>query len=635
MESAEDAQGPDNTDKLDASAAQAATPDGPSPAPAANSASAAAPAAASGTPGLLQTALGSGQSLYLSGLFLVMSAACAVFFSGLGQYPLFNPDEALYAEPAREMLVTGEYITTLLNYVVRYTKPPLVIWAMAASYKVFGVNEFAARFFGVACGAILVALTYLLIARYVSVRAAIIGGLSLVVAPLFVLTAREAITDMPLALFMAGSQMALFHAFKTKRFGFALSAYVLLGLAVMTKGPVGIVLPLAIIFAYHFLRGEIKQALRFYQPYKAALVIGAISVPWFVLEIWITKGAYFQEFIVRENFQRFTAVVDSHKQPFWYHAAAMFGGYLPFSLYLPQIFAVRLRNFFPGLFQKRRPKETLSYLRLVLLKFLQSLRGKDVVLSRFAELRNFLKAQTEADDLYFYCFLWAISVLVFFSMSVSKLLPYTLPAFPAMAILVGGELESAFVNASFARVCFPMLAALLAYAGAGIIAPNLMLKSKHLPADLPALVKSFAAVQAAIAFIAIVLGRLRRYPAAVTTFAIASCATFGAYLKTGVPIISAKLEGQLPDFCHYVGQSDLPIIVFDMRKPGVPFYAHRRVENINGGEELKARLSQIPSAYILTTVNKIDFLQTIKNAKVISHGDDYALVHFAGPETAE
>ncbi len=86
-----------------------------------------------------------------SGLVLVMSTSCMVFFNGLGKYPLFNPDEALYAEPAREMLVTGEYITTLLNYVVRYTKPPLVIWAMAGSYKIFGVNEFAARFFGVAC----------------------------------------------------------------------------------------------------------------------------------------------------------------------------------------------------------------------------------------------------------------------------------------------------------------------------------------------------------------------------------------------------------------------------------------------------------------------------------------------------
>ncbi|MBS2010745.1 MAG: glycosyltransferase family 39 protein, partial [Cyanobacteria bacterium SZAS TMP-1] len=204
--------------------------------------------------------------LKLSGLILVLLSSCFVLFTGLGQCPLFNPDEALYAEPAREMLVTGEYVTTLLNYVVRYTKPPLCIWAMALSYKVFGVNEYAARFFGVACALVLIAFTYLLIARYVSVRAAVVGALSLAVAPLFVLTAREAITDMPLALFMAGSQMAFFHAFKSRRFSFALAGYVLLGLAIMTKGPVGVVLPVAILFVYHFLRGELRAAWLFYRP---------------------------------------------------------------------------------------------------------------------------------------------------------------------------------------------------------------------------------------------------------------------------------------------------------------------------------------------------------------------------------
>ncbi|HMO19465.1 MAG TPA: hypothetical protein PKC98_00695, partial [Candidatus Melainabacteria bacterium] len=88
-------------------------------------------------------------------------AACTMFFSHLGDMPIFSPDEALYAEPAREMLETGEYVTTYLNYEVRYTKPPLFIWAIAAYMKAFGVSEFAARGFSAACGAILVGITYL------------------------------------------------------------------------------------------------------------------------------------------------------------------------------------------------------------------------------------------------------------------------------------------------------------------------------------------------------------------------------------------------------------------------------------------------------------------------------------------
>ena len=152
--------------------------------------------------------------LAITSVFLL---ACVVFFYKLGSFPLFNPDEALYAEPAREMLECGEYITTLLNYVVRFTKPPLCIWAMAASYQVFGVNEFAARFFGAACGAVLVAITCGFIIRFISLRAAVPAALTLVSAPLFVGTAREAITDMPLSLFMACAQMAFFTAFESGR----------------------------------------------------------------------------------------------------------------------------------------------------------------------------------------------------------------------------------------------------------------------------------------------------------------------------------------------------------------------------------------------------------------------------------
>jgi 4-amino-4-deoxy-L-arabinose transferase-like glycosyltransferase len=550
-------------------------------------------------------------ALKLSGLLLVMLTSCMVFFSGLGQYPLFNPDEALYAEPAREMLVTGEYVTTLLNYVVRYTKPPLSIWAMALCYKVFGVNEYAARFFGVACAALLVAAVYLMIARYVSIRAAVVGALSLAVAPLFVLTAREAITDMPLALFMAGSQLAFFHAYKARRFGFALAAYILLGLAVMTKGPVGIVLPLAILFAYHCLRGEVRAALSFYRPVTGALIVGAIVIPWFALEISVTKGAYFQEFIVRENFQRFTAVVDNHKQPFWYHAAAMFAGYFPFSFYLPQFLWPRLD------------------------KLIKSFKGGETILAKLSRLRAALLANSNEEDLYFYCILWAFFVLVFFSLSVSKLLPYTLPAFPAMAVLVAGELEGAFVAANWARICYPLMAMLLVYAGAGVLAPHFMQKVRSLPAELPGLVKSFAAVQAGLAFLAILLGRLRFFACAVTMFALLSAGVFAVYQNRALPVLSAKLEGQLPDFAHFAGQSDLPIIVFDMRKPGVPFYALRRVENINGGDELGRRLSQVPAAYILTRVDKLAFLQSFKKARVVSKNGEYALVHFVNEEAVE
>ena len=558
-----------------------------------------------------------GASSLPGGLILVLTTACLVLFANLGRFPLFNPDEALYAEPAREMLVTGEYITTLLNYVVRYTKPPLVIWAMALSYKTLGVSEFSARLFGAACGVALVGAVYLMISRYISTRAAVIGALSLVYAPLYVLTAREAITDIPLALFMAGAQMAFFHAFKSRRFIWAVIAYVLTGLAIMTKGPVGLVLPLAILFAYHFLRGELASAWRFYRPMAGLLIVGAISLPWFIVEINVTHGEYFREFILRENFQRFTDVVDNHKQPFWYHAAAMFGGYFPFSLYLPQVLWLqlsRLYNLLWANFARAGMAESWA---------------NNSPLALYDKFKKLLLNQAEREDLYFYCLIWAFAVLVFFSLSVSKLMPYTLPAFPAMAILTAGEIEGAFLASAFMRLCAPILAMVLIYAGAGMIAPPLLKKAHHVPEGLGEIIKGFAAAEAAVAVIALVIARLRRPVAAVTMLAVCGAAVFAVFLNLTLPRVSAKFEGQLPAYAALAGKSNLPIIVFDMRKPGVPFYALRQVLNINGGDELKQRLATIPQAYILSKVDKLDFLQAIPDMVLENKEGDFCMFKYS------
>src|SRR3990167_6136191 len=160
----------------------------------------------------------------------------------------------------------GAYLTTLLNYDVRFTKPPLVIWAMALCYQIFGVNEFAARFFCASCGAILASCTYAILERYRGVACGVLGTLALIVAPLYVAAGRMAITDMPLALFIAGSLFAFYRAFREQDAFWRWTGYVLLGFAVMTKGPVGLVLPVLVLGVYHGLRGNWREALRFYRP---------------------------------------------------------------------------------------------------------------------------------------------------------------------------------------------------------------------------------------------------------------------------------------------------------------------------------------------------------------------------------
>ncbi len=568
----------------------------------------------------------------LLGLLAVTAIAAFVYFNGLGNLPLFNPDEALYAEPAREMIVTGEYITTLLNYVVRFTKPPLCIWAMAGCYQIFGVNEFAARFFGAACAVVLVAITYLSMARYISLRAAIFGSLTLASAPLFVFTAREAITDMPLSLFGAGTQLAFFHASqsKFKRRGALYLGYVLIGLAVMTKGPVGLVLPVAILLAWHTLKGDLWSAFKSYQPLIGALIVAAIALPWFVTEIYITKGAYFQEFIIRENFQRFTTVVDAHKQPVYYHLLAMLGGFFPWTVYLPQAMVATLAGYFIAL---RGAKSTGA---IAATSSSSEISGPGIALlpaivrGLLTRSRDYIESLDVSGRLALYCILWSTITLVFFSASVSKLLPYTLPAFPALAILVGCEFERCLNRQSaFKRLALPLLVVMLVYAAASLVAPIVAARLRDAPEGLIALISAYGSAQAVVVLLSILAFKLRQQLAGLTVMTVGTAFLLVVHTGHILPVLSQKWEGPLPKFANFAGQSADPLIVFDMRKPGVPFYARKQVENITNFDLLTLRLKQVPQAYILVKVKNMPLFKDMAGIKTVDSEGDFALLRYS------
>lgn len=532
---------------------------------------------------------------------LLFLAACWVFFSRLGAHPLFNPDEALYAEPAREMLEVGEYLTTLLNYDVRFTKPPLTIWAMALFYKAFGVNEFAARFLGAACGAVLVAASQCFVARYAGIRAGFLAGLSLLVAPLFVGTGRMAITDMPLSLFIAGAMMCFYRGYVDGSHFLRWLAYILVGLAVMTKGPVAVVLPVMILLAFHLLAGDLRQALRYYRPLSGALVVGAIALPWFVAEIAVTRGAYFQEFIVRENFQRYTSVVDSHKGGWWYHLAAMFGGFFPFSVFLPQAL--------------RRAVCPYGALTGVGLKRL---------LSRYRNLQR-------EESLLLYCAVWAAVTLVFFSASVSKLLPYTVPAFPAIAALVGLELDYICRCRSIRRLAVPLALLAIIYGGAAVIGPHFLNKLRNAPADLFAILSAFVAFQGLNSAACVLLAVLRRPAAAIFVFGVLTLSSSAFFGARALDALARQWEAPLPAMAEYASLSGLPLIVFDMRKPGIPFYARRKVIQPGGETPLIEELSRHERAYVLTKAKRRGYFASMPGARIVRVDGAFILVAWSRP----
>lgn len=508
---------------------------------------------------------------------LVFVAACVLFFSELGSYPLFNPDEALYAEPAREMLETGDYITTTLNYVVRFTKPPLFIWAQTLAYQVFGVNEFAARFVGAACAALLVALTYVFTELYVSRKVAIVSSLMLASAPLFVGTAREAITDMPLSLLLGACLMSFFHAYEQKKSGWCWAGYLFIGLAVMTKGPVGLILPVAILGTYHLLRWDVWQALKFYRPWFGLLIVAAIAVPWFAVEIAITKGAYYYEFIVRENFQRFTSVVD-HPAPWWYHIAAVAGGLLPWSVLLPPAIFLAAKSW-------RAPEQ-----RVLL-----------------------------------FCLCWTVVTVVFFSASVSKLLPYTVPAFPACAILMGAYLRSTVANKSRLGLMIPFGIIAVSFGTALFLVPLIVPKLKEAPVELITIARAGLISLFVSALASMFLVWRQKLQASIAFFLAAFYCCVLGFGVSALSSVSDHWEGSLPAYARFAGISKWPVFVYHMRKPSVTFYARRQVV-IPLGDELEQALQQTNGAYIISKKKELDYLLTLPRCKLVSANGLYVLV---------
>lgn len=524
---------------------------------------------------------------------LVFSAACWMFFSQLGQFPLFNPDESLYAEPAREMIVTGDWITTQLNYVVRFTKPPLVIWAMAGCYQLFGVNEFAARFFGAVCGALLVALTYWFARRFIGVRAAVFASLALIGAPLFVAVTREAITDTPLSLFVAGAIMSFYTAKETGSARWRWFGYLLVGLAVMTKGPVGVILPAVPLGAYYLLRGELKDAWKSLKPIGGLALVALISLPWFIAEIAITKGAYFNEFILRENVGRYTSVVDNHKQPFWYHAAAMFGGFLPWTLFLP---------------------------------------ASAVALVATTKTRGWKFKQLEGTDkLTMMCWIWALFTLVFFSAGVSKLIPYTLPAFPALAILVGWSIDKAITSGKRWQILAPLGVLSIVYGITLQFGPVLLNRLRDKPEAISEVLLGFAAFELMLIVICCGLAAARRLQAAVLAFALVSLMAMSHFGLKALHVVADSWETPLVAFSRYAGASADPIVVYSMRKPGVPFYAQRQVINISEREELLTKLQTMPRAYVLGRKKTWPNPTEIPGCRVIDQKGQFWLVQWIRP----
>lgn len=338
----------------------------------------------------------SAEAGWLRDLLLLALVMGLPFLLNLGKLPLIDPDEGRYAEIPREMLERGDLITPTLNYVKYFEKPPLLYWINAASIKLFGQTELAARLPSALCGLLTVLATYIIARRLYERRTALISALILGTSAGFVLQSRIILTDMLLTFCLTAALGAFICASRREgRRGNALPwylFYLFCALAVLAKGLIGIVFPCGIIFLYLLLArrwrllGEMRLA-------TGLLLFLAVAAPWFVA-VSLRNPEFARFFFIHEHFERFTTAVHGRHQPLWFFVPVLLGTMLPWSFFIPGAITRAWRN--------RHHEEVQSGL---------------------------------------YLLIWAVMIFLFFSKSNSKLIPYILPIFPPLAILIAHRIN--------------------------------------------------------------------------------------------------------------------------------------------------------------------------------------------------
>src|ERR1700681_4094891 len=334
----------------------------------------------------------SGHSRHTSAVFWLGLAL--LWFLPLNSPHLFDPDEGRYAEIPREMVASGDWVTPRLDGIKYFEKPALGYWATAVAFEVFGQHAWSVRLWPALSGMLGLMLTFALGRRLYDQRAALLAVLVQASALLYIAMARIATLDMGLSFDLQLAMTALALLVQQPRPGEAQSRRLplLLGvgvaLAVMSKGLVGILIPGAVAVLFMLIHRDWRLPLRaqLWWTFAALLLLAA---PWFVL-VSARNPEFAHFFFIFQHFQRYLSRAEFDRyQPVWFFLPVLALGFLPWTTLLP------------------------------------------------GALRQGWRAARAGERATSLLLIWAAFVLLFFSMSQSKLTPYIVPMLPPLSLLTG------------------------------------------------------------------------------------------------------------------------------------------------------------------------------------------------------
>jgi len=267
------------------------------------------------------------------------------FFLPLGFVPLFDLDEGAFSEATREMLESGNYITTYLNGHLRFDKPILIYWLQALSVKTFGLNEFALRLPSALAASLWAFAVWHFAKRFFSQKVAFYATLTMLGALQINLIAKAAIADALLNLFIALSLFMVWLYLESGRYRYLYIAFGAIGFGFLTKGPVAVLIPLATTFLYLLIRRDLQHFFKIVFNPIGIVIFLSISMPWYILEYLEQGEKFINGFFLKHNLARFSTAFESHSGSYFYYIPVVLLGFLPFTT--PLLKALyRIKNLF-------------------------------------------------------------------------------------------------------------------------------------------------------------------------------------------------------------------------------------------------------------------------------------------------
>ena len=499
------------------------------------------------------------------GLIILAVASCLMFVSALDNTALWDPDQPKYAEITRNMMESGDYLLLTYHNEPYPNKPPLMFWMVAGFSKITGgVDETAARLPNALAGIGVALITFILGRRLFNVRVGFIGGCVLLSTSYFVEHTRVIRMDMPLILFMTGMLAVFYFAHQKGRADWwTWPAFFLLGvLGTGTKGPVGLVLPLLICAAFSLLTRN-WRAWDWSIGWGAAVYLAVVAA--WLIPLWRHAGNdYMYNLLVHQNIDRALGRMpglSDKSRPFYFHIVA-----------------------FPRLFLQWTPLFILACA---------------MAIARFR--------RGERNARIWFVGAWFVATFVLFTIVGSKHASYTLPAFPAAALLVAWMLDS-FISGKGDRlieqiskwtvaVMLGAAAVIIAVAAAVVFLNKVTLFAKNAKvlAMVGDLTRNHAAVAGVIAAVIVLAGLAgavwalkRRWGGAIAALVIVGAAgvvfTYFIYNPVADPFQSPK--SFVAQVNGRIGDAD--VALYGNVPQAFTFYAHRKYILIAGAEEVPA-----------------------------------------------